>query len=199
MPAMDADTPSKPFGGTEEIAFTPDGKGLVFTARDAGREEAWSTDLDLYYVPVDGSAPPVCLTEANKATDTTPAFSPDGKTLAYLAMAKPGYEADRFRIVLRAWPDGEARVLDRGLGPLRRRVRLDARTGQRSWRPLPTGARPPSSPSMSKPGKPRRLVGQGTVAGFAAAGDGVVFERNTLKSPTEIYSVKRRRERVSGP
>lgn len=36
MPAMDADTPSKPFGGPEEISFTPDGKGLVFTARDVG-------------------------------------------------------------------------------------------------------------------------------------------------------------------
>ena len=47
MPAMDADTPSKPFGGPEEIAFTPDGKGLVFTAKDVGREEAWSTDFDL--------------------------------------------------------------------------------------------------------------------------------------------------------
>jgi dipeptidyl aminopeptidase/acylaminoacyl peptidase len=56
MSAMDADTPSKPFGGPEEITFTPDGKGLVFTARDAGREEAWSTDFDLYYVPADGSA-----------------------------------------------------------------------------------------------------------------------------------------------
>ena len=51
MPAMDADTPCKPFGGPEEIAFTPDGKGLVFTARDVGREEAWSTNFDLYYVP----------------------------------------------------------------------------------------------------------------------------------------------------
>ena len=48
MPAMDADTPTKPFGGPEEIAFTPDGKGLVFTASDVGREEAWSTDFDLY-------------------------------------------------------------------------------------------------------------------------------------------------------
>src|SRR4030065_895918 len=100
MPAMDADSPSKPFGGGEEIAFTPDGKGIVFTARDVGAEEAWSTDFDLYYVPVDGSAPPRCLTEANQAWDTTPVFSPDGKTLAYLAMARPRYEGDLFRFSL---------------------------------------------------------------------------------------------------
>ena len=63
MKGMDADTPSQPFGGPEEIAFTPDGKGIVFAARDVGRAEAWSTDFDLYYAPVDGSAAPKCLTE----------------------------------------------------------------------------------------------------------------------------------------
>ena len=111
MSGMSADTPSKPFGGPEEIAFTPDGKGIVFTARDAGREEAWSTNMDLFYVPIDGSEKPRCLTGANKAWDTTPVFSPDGKTLAYLAMARPGYEADRFRIVLKPWPEGPERIL----------------------------------------------------------------------------------------
>ncbi|HEX2694750.1 MAG TPA: S9 family peptidase, partial [Acidobacteriota bacterium] len=123
-PAMEADTPSKPFGGTEEIAFSPDGEGLVFTARDVGREEAWSVDLDLYYVPVDGSRPPACLTEANRATDMAPAFSPDGKTLAYLAMARPGYEADRLRLVLKPWPEGDARVLTEA---------WDASVGSFSW------------------------------------------------------------------
>ena len=41
-------------------------------------------------------------------------FSRDGKTLAYLAMKRPGYESDRFRIVLRSWPDGPERVLTEG-------------------------------------------------------------------------------------
>ena len=53
---LDMDVPTKPFGGPEEIAFTPDCKSIVYTSRDGGREEAWSTDLDLYVVPVDGSA-----------------------------------------------------------------------------------------------------------------------------------------------
>jgi dipeptidyl aminopeptidase/acylaminoacyl peptidase len=114
MNAMNADAPSKPFGGNDEYAFTPDGAGIVFAARDAGREEAWSTNFDLFLAPVDGSAPPKNLTKANPAWDSFPSFSPDGKTLAYLAMKRPGYESDRFRIVLRSWPDGKERVLTEG-------------------------------------------------------------------------------------
>jgi len=111
MRDMDADTPSKPFGGPEEITFTPDGKGIIFSARDVGMEEAWSTDFDLYLAPVDGAAPPQCLTEKNKAWDTNPVFSPDGRILAYLAMARPGYESDRLRIILRRWPGTRERIL----------------------------------------------------------------------------------------
>ena len=62
MKAMDANSPSKPFGGAEEFTFTPDGRWVVFTARDAGREEAWSTNFDLFLAPVDGSATPRNLT-----------------------------------------------------------------------------------------------------------------------------------------
>ncbi len=188
MPAMDADTPSKPFGGPEEFAFTPDGQGVVFTAKDVGREEAWSTDFDLYYVPVDGSAAPRCLTEANQAWDTTPVFSPDGKTLAYLAMSRPRYEADRFRLMLKPWPDGPARVLAES---------WDRSVASFCWSPdgkliLAT------APNLGQTslfaidvatGKVETLVEMGTVGGFAPAGEGVVFERNDLKSPAEIYFI----------
>ncbi|MGE5296182.1 MAG: S9 family peptidase, partial [Solirubrobacterales bacterium] len=92
MRGMASDVPSYPFGGPEEITFAPDNKGIVFSTKDVGREEAWSTDFDLYYAPVDGSQSPRNLTEDNPAWDSYPAFSPDGKTLAYLAMARPGFE-----------------------------------------------------------------------------------------------------------
>ena len=188
MPAMDADTPSKPFGGPEEIAFTPDGQGLVFAAKDVGREEAWSTDSDLYYVPIDGSAAPRCLTEANKAMDTLPAFSPDGKTLAYVAMARPGYEADRYRIVLRPWPDGQPRVLteawDFSVASLGW-----AKDGKKLLAAAPNKGQTSLFAIDAATGKADILVGPGTVAGFAPLADGVVFERNDLKSPTEIYTI----------
>ena len=197
MNAMDADAPSKPFGGSEEYALSRDGSTLVFAARDVGREEAWSTNLDLWTVPLDGSAAPRRLT-TNPATDTQPRFSPDGRTLAYLAMSRAGYEADRFRVKLRPWPEGGAeRTLD---------LRVDD---------SPRGDRSPSDLAFSSDGrelyvtadhlgrkslfaldlatgKTRLVVDGGTAANpQPAAGERIVFEHDTFQQPVELVSVAR--------
>jgi dipeptidyl aminopeptidase/acylaminoacyl peptidase len=78
---IDGDVPGKPFGDQSDYVFSPDGKRLVFSVRVAGKTEPWSTNFDLFEVPVDGSAAPKNLTDANDATDTNPVFSADGKTL----------------------------------------------------------------------------------------------------------------------
>ena len=116
------DTPSKPFGGGEEIAFSPDGRTVYFALREAGRIEAKSTNLDIFSAPSDGSAAPVNLTDANDATDNLPTVSPDGRTLAYFAMARPTYEADRQVLMLRDLATGTVRPLtqawDRSVGSI---------------------------------------------------------------------------------
>jgi dipeptidyl aminopeptidase/acylaminoacyl peptidase len=109
MKGMEADSPSVPFGGAEEYTFTPDNSGIVFSAADTGREEMWSTAYNLYQASLSGTNPPVNLTPANTARITQPVFSPDGSTLAYLAMTRPGYESDQYHIMLCSWPDGEER------------------------------------------------------------------------------------------
>ncbi len=186
---MDADTPSKPFGGAEEITFTPDGRSLVFTARDVGREEAWSTDFDLYLVPADGSAPPRCLTDANPASDTAPTFSPDGKMLAYLAMSRPGYESDRYRIVLRPWPDGAGRVLtetwDRS--PQSITWSADGRTIYATADDL--GETPLFAVDVST-AKVKEVVRGGTARTPVVAGDRIVYGLDHFRSPVELYAVK---------
>lgn len=103
-------TPTMPFGGYEDIAWAPDGSGLYFTARETGSKEPMSTDLDIYYSDLSGGAPTV-LTGANEAHDSSPVVSPDGKTLAYLAMARPGYESDRLVVHLRDIASGKVRAL----------------------------------------------------------------------------------------
>jgi len=186
---MDADTPSKPFGGPEEITFTPDGKGLIFSARDVGRTEPWSTDFDLYLAPIDGSESPKCLTKENKAWDTSPVFSPDGRTLAYLAMARPGYESDRFRIVLRRWPDGKQRVLTENWdrSPSSFCFSADGKTiyatatnvGQKSLFAINV-----------KTGAVRTIVKEGRISSPGIVAGKIIFGLSNLRSPVELYSVE---------
>jgi dipeptidyl aminopeptidase/acylaminoacyl peptidase len=188
MRGMDADTPSKPFGGPEEITFTPDSKGVIFSARDVGVEEPWSTDFDLYWASVDGSEPSKCLTTKNEAWDTNPVFSPDGKTLAYLAMVRPGYEADRFRIILRRWPGTRERILtekwDRS--PSTFCFSADGQTiyatatnlGQRSLFAIDV-----------QTGAVRTVVKEGDLSSPGVAGNRIIYGMNNLHSPVELYSV----------
>jgi len=105
-----ADSPTLPFGGAEEIAFAPDGKALYFTARISDAAEPTSTNLDIYAADLSGSAPKL-LTGNNKATDTTPVPSPDGRYLAWLAMERPTYEADKLAVHLLDLKTGQQRNL----------------------------------------------------------------------------------------
>lgn len=109
--SLEADVHSKPDGDQEDYDFTPDGNSIVFSARVAGKTEAWSTNFDLFAVPAAGGVAPINLTAENKAWDAKPTFSPDGKTLAYLAMKHPGFEADRFQIMLVDVRTGKKRML----------------------------------------------------------------------------------------
>ena len=119
---LTGNTPSRPFGGDEEIALSPNGDWVVFAQRGGNNDEPTSTDLDLYMSPIDGRSAPVPLTEANEATDNIPVFSPDGSQLAYAAMARPGYESDRMAVYLHDFASGTTRPLtdhwDRSVGSI---------------------------------------------------------------------------------
>ena len=97
--ALVADLPTKPFGGTEELAWDADSSGIYFAARKADAAEPGSTNTDIYRTDFT-SGQVRSLTADNLATDTLPAASPDGRWLAWAAMARPGYEADRLVIHL---------------------------------------------------------------------------------------------------
>ncbi len=110
---LTADAPTMPFGGGEEITFSADGTALYFTARKADGAEPGSTNLDIYASDLTGAAP-ILLTANNAATDTTPVPSPDGRYLAWLAMARPTYEADKLAVQLLDLKTGTVRNLTAG-------------------------------------------------------------------------------------
>ena len=104
----DAYPNSSTFSVGDDFTFTPDSQHLVFAAAPGDGTEAWSTNYDLCRVSLDNKATKwETLTGDNKAADNGPAFSPDGKKLAYRAQKKAGYEADKWDIlVVDVKPDG---------------------------------------------------------------------------------------------
>ncbi|MFO7980344.1 MAG: S9 family peptidase [Candidatus Aminicenantes bacterium] len=189
MPGMHADTPSQPFGGPEEITFTLNSKGLIFTSKDVGHKEAWSTDFDLYYVPVDGSQEPQCLTEENKAWDTSPVFSSNGQTLAYLAMERPGYESDRFRIIIQDWPNGEKRTLaenwDRSPSFI-----CWSQDGTKIYAGAPHLGQNSLFSIDVKTEKVTPIIETGYVRSPEICEDKIIFGMDNLSSPVELYSAE---------
>lgn len=96
---------STTFSGEQDFTFTPDGKFLV-TCAPSPVNEAWSTNYDLWRVPL-GEGKPENLTQANTAADGLPRFSPDGKKLAFRAQKRSGFEADQWQLyVVDCNPDG---------------------------------------------------------------------------------------------
>jgi dipeptidyl aminopeptidase/acylaminoacyl peptidase len=93
------DVPPGPFGGSEGYNFSPDGKELAFTAKNTGDSTAWSTNVDVWTVPVAGGRP-VDITADNAGADQNPVYSPDGCFIAYQSQARAGYESDRWRLMV---------------------------------------------------------------------------------------------------
>lgn len=185
-----ADTPTMPFGGAEEIAFAPDGKALYFTARLSNAAEPTSTNLDIYASDLSGAAPKL-LTASNKATDTTPVVSPDGRYLAWLAMERPTYEADKLAVHLLDLSTGESRNLTKD---------TDLSFASLAWSAdgkhlIATAQKVLDTPAFNIDPKTGKVTELNLMAGNEAhianlvplPGGRALFTRDSLGQPAELY------------
>jgi dipeptidyl aminopeptidase/acylaminoacyl peptidase len=185
---IDGDVPSKPDGDESEYAFAPDSKSVYFDVRIAGTSEPWSTNFDVYVVPVDGRAPPRNLTADNAAWDGYPTPSADGRKLFYLAMKRPQHESDRFGIMELDLATGAKREIDpnwdRSAGPLQ--LSVDGKTLYTLTDDV--GEHPLFGVDIAT-GRVTRVAAGGNVSDFSRAGTGTVIARDSFKSPGELYLV----------
>ena len=194
----DYDAPVFSLGGQDEYAFSPDGQEICYTSNH-DKVEATSTNNDLWIVPVNsvgtGDSPVQVLAQTknitadNPASDSTPLYSPDGKYIAYRAQQRPGYESDRFRLMLYDRKTGEKKNLTEN---------FDRWVGTIAWAPdsknvFFTAENAGSSP-IYELNLDHATWTRPVVSGFnddlslTPDGKTLVFTRMSISSPTELYS-----------
>ena len=184
--ALDGDIPGKPFGGPDDYAWAPDGNSLVASVKVAGRAAPWSTNFDLYRLDAAGTAAPVNLTTDNEAVDAGPVFSADGGTLFYRAMARPGFEADRYALMALDLASGERREIapDWDRSPSSIQPSADGRSLYVAAQDV--GEYPLFRVDVAS-GEVTKLVDGGSVSSFEVAGDTLVFSRNAIDTGDVIH------------
>ena len=109
------ESPMKPFGGIEQLAWSPDAKTIAYTCRKkSGLDYAISTNSDIYLYDLT-TGTHTNLTEGNMGYDTNPSYSPNGEYIAWQSMERDGYESDENRLMLCNLATGEQTFLSRGL------------------------------------------------------------------------------------
>ena len=189
------DVPTKPHGGAEDFIWHPKSEGVLFVTKMAsGKAYAQSTNTDLYFYRLSTGATEN-WTFNNKGYDLAPAFSPDGKKIAWLSMERDGFEADKQRLMVADVPQNSTTPAATDLS-----AQLDetvgsfswSNDGSRIWAVIPTrGTEQLYEMNAAAPAAPRKITqGNFDIAGIAAqVGDKLVVSRTDFNHAAELYSV----------
>jgi acylaminoacyl-peptidase len=183
------DVPDRIAGDDNSFAVSPDGRNVYFSSRDPAKPLGSETPYRIYVVPADGSARPRPLFPNAAASHVRPALSPDGRRLAFLASEGSVWTYARTGFMIHELGSGRTRQL----APA-----LDVMTGRIAWstdgRSLLTApemeGQSPLLAIDAASGAVRRLTEGGTVSDFDSASGAIVYLRESLVSPQQVYVVE---------
>jgi dipeptidyl aminopeptidase/acylaminoacyl peptidase len=181
------DVPPDERGGAEDIAFSPDGTELCFTAV-TDKVEAISTNGDLFLVPVAGGAEPKRITK-NPGFDGDPIYSPDGKGIAYHAQLTAGYESDRWRVMLYDRQNGKNDNLSEAFDRSADELAWSADSKTLYFVAENETLQPIYAMEARVGAQPKKVVGDGFNVGLSITKDGktMAFERTSMTLPAEVF------------
>jgi len=169
----------------EAVTFTPDGHDLVFVSnREGADREAWSTNSDVWSVPVSGGTP-TKLT-VNPAGDAQPEFTRDGKLMIVRAQRRPGFESDRWYLDVYDRSSGQRRTLFENPDLSVSEFRLS-----KDGKMLVFTATSDGSDNLYQVpiagGDPQLVVRGGSIASVSLGDAFAIFAKSSLTAPAEIF------------
>jgi dipeptidyl aminopeptidase/acylaminoacyl peptidase len=187
-PGADYDVPPFSLDGAEAIGFAPDSQEICFTA-NTDKNEATSTNGDLFTVPISGATSPKRIT-TNPGDDWGPAYSPDGKWIAYRAQLQPGYESDRWRLMLYDRASGKITNFTENFDRNVNSPEWSADSKTIYFQTEEKAQLPIYSVSITPESTPKVVLGDSSNPEFSLSRDGrtIVFTRSTMAMPAEVFA-----------
>jgi dipeptidyl aminopeptidase/acylaminoacyl peptidase len=181
------DVPPDERGGPGDLNFSPDSKEICFTAV-TDLVEAISTNGDLFVVPV--AAGEAKRITAQKGFDGGPAYSPDGKYIAYHAQLTPGYESDRWRVMLYDRSTGKIEDLTEAFDRSAEDPLWSADSKTIFFTAEDETLQPIYAMAAHAGAEPKELIANSYNSEISLSSDGktLVFERTSLTKPAEIFA-----------
>jgi len=184
-----ADIVGRPEGDDSSFVVTADGGAVIFSARPSGSAQGMGDPSSLYSVPLDGSKAPQRLDQAAATSDSSPAVSPDGAKLAYLTRKGSTFTAPRAQIMIRDLKAGTTHTLAESFdrSPDSLRWSADSKTLYAAAEDV--GQQRIFAISVAS-GAVKPITGDGHVGSFDLGKGVIIYSRDALDSPAQVYEVK---------